>query len=307
MVISSTESKGDMHKSHKIVCKCWAVLLHTKPHGSDCFTKSLQALSKRQLYGVSLKRTEILIFGSEKTARWFSSAVESKNYYDVLGIRKESTLKEIKSAFYEKSKLLHPDTNVDAGDAHIQAFIELKSAYEILSCNPTRAEYDNYLTSLEKSKLSFDEWKLTYKTDHRSTVGKQYKSEHDSQWHEGSDMQWKDFTIWDLCLVLILIGMVVFVIRTEDKLKHIRHFRTKMHESKYDQRAINHLVLPAHIRKGAEHKESLKTSEPTEEKVFDEIRRTGQVSDDAIQALKDTKDNCSDKNGATKINLQTWS
>lgn len=51
-------------------------------------------------------------------------------YYDILGIKTESTLSEIKAAFREKAKLFHPDRNPDpeAGDK----FIAINEAYTFL-------------------------------------------------------------------------------------------------------------------------------------------------------------------------------
>ena len=38
-------------------------------------------------------------------------AIEAKDYYKILGIRKSATDKEIKKAFREKARILHPDKN----------------------------------------------------------------------------------------------------------------------------------------------------------------------------------------------------
>ena len=53
----------------------------------------------------------------------FVSEIEAKDYYKVLGINKKATEKEVKKAFREKAKLLHPDKN-DSPDAE-QQFREL--------------------------------------------------------------------------------------------------------------------------------------------------------------------------------------
>ena len=66
--------------------------------------------------------------------------VEAKNYYKILGVKRDASEKEIKKAFREKAKLYHPDKN-DSPNAE-QKFRELAEAYEILSDFKKRKAYD---------------------------------------------------------------------------------------------------------------------------------------------------------------------
>ncbi|KAM7417503.1 hypothetical protein PAMA_017240 [Pampus argenteus] len=63
------------------------------------------------------------------------------NYYDLLGIKSDATVEEIKKAFFDKSKKLHPDTDPSNPGLHRQ-FVELNEAYRVLSKQPSRKEYD---------------------------------------------------------------------------------------------------------------------------------------------------------------------
>jgi molecular chaperone DnaJ len=66
-----------------------------------------------------------------------------KNYYDILGIKKDCTDKEIKQAYRRLARKYHPDVN--AGDKTAEAkFKEINSAYEVLSDKEKRKKYDKY-------------------------------------------------------------------------------------------------------------------------------------------------------------------
>ncbi|MEZ4543314.1 MAG: DnaJ domain-containing protein [Cyanobacteriota/Melainabacteria group bacterium] len=64
-----------------------------------------------------------------------------QDYYETIGVPKDSSAEEIKKAFRKKARSLHPD-NKESGDE--QAFKELAEAYEVLSDEQKRAAYDRY-------------------------------------------------------------------------------------------------------------------------------------------------------------------
>lgn len=68
--------------------------------------------------------------------------MNKRDYYEVLGVSKDASKEEIKKAYRKLSKQFHPDINKEA-DAS-EKFQEVKEAYEVLSDEQKRAQYDQY-------------------------------------------------------------------------------------------------------------------------------------------------------------------
>jgi len=64
----------------------------------------------------------------------------SPNYYDVLGVAKDSSAEEIKKAYRNLARQFHPDINKEPGAA--ERFKEIAEAYETLSDEDKRQSYD---------------------------------------------------------------------------------------------------------------------------------------------------------------------
>lgn len=67
----------------------------------------------------------------------------AKNYYDILGVSKDASADEIKSAYRKLAKQYHPDLNKDNPQA-AEKFKEINEAYEVLSDPQKRQNYDTY-------------------------------------------------------------------------------------------------------------------------------------------------------------------
>jgi molecular chaperone DnaJ len=67
----------------------------------------------------------------------------ARDYYDVIGISKDSSAAEIKKAYRKLAMKFHPDQNPDDPGAE-EKFKELGEAYEVLSNEDKRAAYDRY-------------------------------------------------------------------------------------------------------------------------------------------------------------------
>ena len=70
-------------------------------------------------------------------------ATTFKDYYDVLGVPRSASAKEIKTAFRKLARKHHPDVN--PGDAGAEArFKEINEAHEVLSDPEKRKKYDEF-------------------------------------------------------------------------------------------------------------------------------------------------------------------
>ena len=65
---------------------------------------------------------------------------KGKTFYDVLGVKRDASAKEIKSAFHKLAQKYHPDAGGDE-----QKFKEISEAYDTLSDEKKRKEYDQML------------------------------------------------------------------------------------------------------------------------------------------------------------------
>jgi len=63
-------------------------------------------------------------------------------YYRVLGVSKNASLDEIKSAYRRLAKIYHPDRSADPDTE--EKFREIQKAYEVLSDPAKRAQYDRF-------------------------------------------------------------------------------------------------------------------------------------------------------------------
>ena len=68
--------------------------------------------------------------------------MNKRDYYEVLGVSKDASEAEIKSAFRKLAKKYHPDVSKEENAA--EKFKEAQEAYSVLSDADKRANYDRF-------------------------------------------------------------------------------------------------------------------------------------------------------------------
>ena len=70
-------------------------------------------------------------------------ATKTRDYYEVLGVKRDASDDEIKKAYRKLARKFHPDLNPGDKTAEDQ-FKQLQAAYDVLSDAENRKLYDQY-------------------------------------------------------------------------------------------------------------------------------------------------------------------
>jgi Ca-activated chloride channel family protein len=74
-------------------------------------------------------------------------SIPADNHYARLGVHRDASVDDVKSAYHEAAKRLHPDVNPDP--SAMDVFLAIQESYEVLSSPDRRKEYDQTLPDVE--------------------------------------------------------------------------------------------------------------------------------------------------------------
>ncbi|GMH32990.1 hypothetical protein BSKO_00824 [Bryopsis sp. KO-2023] len=156
-------------------------------------------LVTRRIRPPPLQRLKLSEGGNSRASRGRRGCLvckAAKSLYDVLGVSKTASTKELKSAFKKKALKLHPDVNKEPGAQ--QKFMEAKNAYTTLSDAESRRKYD-----VQMRMGGFDSWSSSDTSSGfdwgQPAQGKSYKTK-DAEFYGFDDFfndLEKDFAEWE--------------------------------------------------------------------------------------------------------------
>lgn len=111
-----------------------------------------------------------------------------KNYYEILGVKKNATAKEIRCAYLKLSKIWHPDSHSKECDKKYAngKFVEISESYKILYNKDTRKKYNDL-------RKQYESILVTTNDSLKSNPPKPSKSASKSSSQSSSESEWKAY------------------------------------------------------------------------------------------------------------------
>uniref|UniRef100_A0A8C4HUQ9 DnaJ (Hsp40) homolog, subfamily C, member 4 n=3 Tax=Dicentrarchus labrax TaxID=13489 RepID=A0A8C4HUQ9_DICLA len=141
------------------------------------------------------------------------------NHYDLLGVKSDASFEEIKNAFFDKSKKLHPDSDPSNPALHSQ-FVELNEAYRVLSKDLSRKEYDFKIrhpysgSEAFRSTSSHTSYRASTDSQENMRYWEQFRQSHAQEMsaEEWQKKRRRNFRLMSYCLITMVLSVGAHVI-----------------------------------------------------------------------------------------------
>lgn len=134
------------------------------------------------------------------------------NYYELLGVKSDASLDEIKNAFFDKSKKLHPDSDPSNPALHSQ-FVQLNEAYRVLSKEASRKAYDFKIqppysgSQAFRSTSSFTNYRASSDLRDNIRYWEQFRQSKEATEQDLQTRKARNFRLVAYCLLAMLISI----------------------------------------------------------------------------------------------------
>lgn len=126
------------------LCRIASLFIHHSPGSNTFYAAGLLAAPYCANF-VHIDRSASVLLNPARRIQTSSCRLAKRDYYEVLGLKRGASSKEIKKAYYQLAKKYHPDVNKDKdANSHFQ---EVSEAYEVLSDDTKRAQFDQFGSS----------------------------------------------------------------------------------------------------------------------------------------------------------------
>lgn len=141
-----------------------------------------------------------------------------RNYYDILGVSRNASINDIKSAYRRLAKQYHPDINKSYRAEEL--FKDIAEAYEVLSDSDKRWQYDHYYQSVSHRRDSQEDIfrrareereRETKKEDKRRDGQKVWDQQRRQRGYKKEWIAYKNFQTIILLLVIIIISLLILI------------------------------------------------------------------------------------------------
>ena len=122
--------------------------------------------------------------------------MKKRDHYEVLGVSRSSSLKEIKSAYRKLALKYHPDKNLDDKQTE-ESFKQINEAYEILSDVQKKASYDFSIGNFQRNVYKGGRYNTHGSGEYRKSGGLQER---------------RKYKIYYYIIFLILISAIFMLI-----------------------------------------------------------------------------------------------